>query len=284
MHISYNLRKILMVIVLVSFCYPVYAMTASDYIIEGNSLFAKGDYQNALESYNKSIALDSENDAAWAAQGNAFYSLQNNENAYESYKMATKLNSNNALAWNGIGNALTNLKRYNEAVEAYDRAIDIAPDSKNPYNGKGNALQGLYKYSEALDAYNQSISKDPKYSSPWNGRGAVLYQLSRYCEAVESYQKALELNPNNEAAKNNLLKAKEKCVVSPTQAGIIENSQSQASVPESADNKPFDSNNEDGSSIIPGISDVPIMMVYSLITSFLIIGALVVSYSRIKQE
>jgi tetratricopeptide (TPR) repeat protein len=190
---------------------PVFALSASELITQGNDFYTSGDYIHALGSYNGSIALDDQNNLAWYNRGNVYSALGDVENAYQSYLRAAELNPNNALAWNGIGNSLTLMKRYNESVDAYNRAIAISPEIKYPYFGKGNALLAQNNYSDALNAYNQSILRDPNYSIAWNGKGNVLSQTGRYCDARDSYQKALELSPNYEAARINIVKAEEKC-------------------------------------------------------------------------
>ena len=107
--------------------YPVCALSASEFLTQGNDFYAKGDYKNALDSYNKSIAIDDQNYIAWNNRGNAFFQLNDSENAYQSYHRSIELNANNSLAWNGIGNSLFIMNRYSESVDAYNRAIAIQP-------------------------------------------------------------------------------------------------------------------------------------------------------------
>lgn len=53
--------------------YPVCALSASEFLIQGNDFYAKGDYKNALDSYNQSIAIDDKSYIAWNNCGNAFF-------------------------------------------------------------------------------------------------------------------------------------------------------------------------------------------------------------------
>ena len=75
-------------------------LKAEDFYKLGNYLFASKNYQKALESYNKAIAIKPDYDYAWNNRGWSLENLKRYQEALESYDKAIKINPNNQLAIN----------------------------------------------------------------------------------------------------------------------------------------------------------------------------------------
>ncbi len=72
--------------------------------------------------------------------------------ALTTYEQALRLNPKDAFAYIGKGNALNNLKRHEEALTAYEQALRLNSNDAFAYIGKGYALNDLKRYKEALAA------------------------------------------------------------------------------------------------------------------------------------
>jgi len=148
---------------------------------EGVSLLRLGDYEAALEAFNRS--MEAEPDLADDA-------------------------------WRGIGDGRMGLGSYEEALLAYDTALEIYPESVSvnaerghAWKGRGDALMALGRDDDALLAYqNASIAYDLAIDMPdqgrqsyplngefWLNRGVVLEALGLGAQAEESYGKAREM-------------------------------------------------------------------------------------------
>ncbi|MEO9028848.1 MAG: tetratricopeptide repeat protein [Ktedonobacteraceae bacterium] len=92
----------------------------------------------------------------WLNEGNALYNLKRYEEALDAYNRAIALDPNFANAYNNKGAALNGLKRYEEALDAYNRAIALDPNFANAYHNKGIALRNLKRPEEARAAFEKA--------------------------------------------------------------------------------------------------------------------------------
>jgi tetratricopeptide (TPR) repeat protein len=133
----------------------------------------------------------------WFNKGKALAKLGRYQEAIESFDKALAINPDYHNAWNLRGAVLNNLGRYQEAIENYDKALAIKPDFDWAWNNRGLALDSLGRYQEAIENYNKALAIKPNYYWAWSNRGTALGKLGRYQEAIDSYDKALKLKPND---------------------------------------------------------------------------------------
>lgn len=98
--------------------------------VEGNSAFASGDFNAAINAFSQAIAL-SQNGPSLAV-----------------------LYSNRSAAYASLG-------KYDAALADSEHAISNNPTWPKAYGRKGAALAGLHRLEEAKTAYEQGLSHDP---------------------------------------------------------------------------------------------------------------------------
>ncbi len=119
------------------------------------------------------------------------------EEALEAYERALALNPEFKAAWNNKGNTLEELKRHDEALKAYEEALRLDPKYSLAWNNKGSTLNELKRFDEALEAFNKALELNPNYKDVHFNKGIVLTNLKRYEEALTAFKKAQELNPSD---------------------------------------------------------------------------------------
>jgi tetratricopeptide (TPR) repeat protein len=72
-------------------------MTAEDYFRIGNKYFLQGQFQNAIEEYQKALEIDPDFYQAWNKMGDAYNALGNSEQALECYKRSLEIKSDQPL-------------------------------------------------------------------------------------------------------------------------------------------------------------------------------------------
>lgn len=116
-----------------------------------------GQYQAALDSYDRALALSPQFVQAIANRGNVLRDLGHLEEALQSYRAALALNpamfktfiSGSAIILQGQGH-------YAQALQCFDEAIAMSP-SAYFYNARGCMLQKLFRLDEALASFDQAI-------------------------------------------------------------------------------------------------------------------------------
>lgn len=106
---------------------------AEQYFIEGNDFYKLGWHPEAVDSYDKAIAIKPDYAFAWVNRGNALFKLGRDDDALTSW----------ANAWFNHGNALFKLGQYTEAIASCDKAIAIKPDYLVALFTRGFAQGGL---------------------------------------------------------------------------------------------------------------------------------------------
>jgi tetratricopeptide (TPR) repeat protein len=119
------------------------------------------------------------------------------DEAIELYDKVIGIDPNYTGAINNKGIVLSDLGRYDEAIELYDKVIGIDPNYTGAINNKGTALSDLGRYDEAIKLYDRAIGIDPNYTYAIANKGNALSNLSKYDEAIEMYDKALSLDPED---------------------------------------------------------------------------------------
>jgi superkiller protein 3 len=144
-----------------------------------------------------------DNEAAlWRQKGLIHIAAKEYEEAISSFDKALAIKLSNYETWYNRGISLGNLGRYEEAIASYDHAVKIKPDYKEAWISRGIALGNLGRYEEAIASYDKAttLESKPDYYEVWHNRGIALFKLGRYEEAVTSFDKTLGIKPNNHEA------------------------------------------------------------------------------------
>ena len=186
----------------------VTAKTAIEWNDEGFNLLFEGNYEEALEAFNKALEIDPVYTEAWNNKGMTLTGLGRYEEAIVCFNMSLAIDSRDVVTWNNKGSALRDLGRYEEAIECYDKALVIylqfAPARNNKEDiltlhkpricGSFGRSSGVYN-AALVEAMNNKLEEDPLDSLAWRIKGRVLARSGRYEEAITCYDKALEIKP-----------------------------------------------------------------------------------------
>ena len=170
----------------------------------GIALQEQGKLEEAIEAYNKALAIKPDYAEAYYNMGIALKEQGKLEEAIEAYNKALAIKPDYAEAYNNMGNALKEQGKLEEAIEAYNKALAIKPDYAEAYNNMGVALQEQGKLEEAIEAYNKALAIKPDYAEAYNNMGNALREQGKLEEAIEAYNKALVIKPDYAEAYNNM--------------------------------------------------------------------------------
>lgn len=174
--------------------------TADVWNNKGLSLDALGQRQEAIDCFDKALALDPHCAPAWHNKGVSLNALGRREEAIRCYDKALTIDPHYAMVWSNKGRTLDALGRHEEAIHCYDRALATDPRYGHAWHNKGVCLDALGKRGEAIDCFNNALAIDPRYAKAWYSKGVCVAGLGRHEEASGCYDKALAIDPRNAPA------------------------------------------------------------------------------------
>ncbi|CAD8165203.1 unnamed protein product [Paramecium octaurelia] len=134
---------------------------AINYFIEGLNLFSKGDYLQALTSFNTSLKFNPNDIDVMLWKGDClFFNNQFNDSLMQ-FRQVWKLDSTNSKSLQGIGDSLYRLQQYKESIDWLDQALNYNPQNVQALSKKGDCLKQLKKYQEAVTFYEKALGEKP---------------------------------------------------------------------------------------------------------------------------
>jgi predicted O-linked N-acetylglucosamine transferase (SPINDLY family) len=152
-------------------------------------------WQAAIASYDRAIALKSDYAEAHYNRGIALAETKQYQAAIASYDRAVACKPDYALAHNNRGNALAEIRQYEAAVASYDRATQANPQYAEAHNNCGIALAKLRQYDRAIASYEKAIALKADFAEAFRNRAVALAESGQHAAAVRSIDAALALNP-----------------------------------------------------------------------------------------
>ncbi|WP_009630745.1 tetratricopeptide repeat protein [Synechocystis sp. PCC 7509] len=95
------------------------------WLVKGNDLANLGDYEEALSSFNKVVAIQPQNTTAWVQRSVVLIHLNRYLEAVDSCDRALEIDDSDRQAWLFRGAALNHLGRYKECYASYDKSLGI---------------------------------------------------------------------------------------------------------------------------------------------------------------
>ena len=132
-----------------------------------------GKLDEAIEAYNKSIALKPDYYEAYYNLGLAFKDQGKLEQALEAYNKSITLKPDYYEAYFNIGSIFHDQGKLDNAIEAYNKSIALKPDYAIAYSNMGLTFHDQGKLEKALEAYNKSVALKPDYPVAYYNMGST---------------------------------------------------------------------------------------------------------------
>ncbi len=167
--------------------------TADDFFIAAQHKSERGNYQEAIDDYDSTLALNPNFTEVYFRRGIAHSSLQHWPEAMADYTRSIATDPNYSEAYIHRGNIRNILADWQGAMSDFDLALGLNPSASAAYIGRGKALCELDKCQLALSDYNRAIELNPTSAYAYNNRGFAYYRLGDNQNALSSYLAAAEL-------------------------------------------------------------------------------------------
>jgi predicted TPR repeat methyltransferase len=103
-----------------------------------------------------------------------------------------------ASAYNNRGNALLALDRAAKAVASYDQAIALKLESADALNNRGTALQALLRLDEALASFEHAVAIEPELAAAHLNRGELLLEIGDRGAAIDALRLARDAGADSD--------------------------------------------------------------------------------------
>lgn len=136
----------------------------------GNDYADEGQWQAAIESYQKVLELDPDYLDAYANLGVAYYQLQQLDKALEAYQQALALNPDDADVNYNLGalylqqalsvSSLPDQREIRRAIDQINKALELKPDLAPPHFSLGVAYMALGDTAQAITEFERFQALD----------------------------------------------------------------------------------------------------------------------------
>jgi superkiller protein 3 len=169
------------------------------YRIRWRALYAKKDYDGALNDIQQGLALDPNNVEFLQGLGDISYARNNYREAIDAYQKVVLKNSNNAAElYMNIAQAQERLGNTAGQIEAANQAIKSGtPMLGDAYRILADGYRKENKIDQAIDAYQKSIAAKPNSYSAYENLSDLYRDQNRFNEAITTLRKALQVFPND---------------------------------------------------------------------------------------
>lgn len=174
---------------------PVDANTLDDLIIQGNGCEDRGDFAEALEIYQRAVAMSPDSARAHLNLGNAQSKLGRQSLAIASYRHAAALRADWLPPHLNLGALLLRKPDAVAAEASYREALRLAPDSAEAWIGLGCALDDQSGDAEA--AFRTALGLVPGHAGGTSRLAQWLRTKGRAREAKHELETALADDPDN---------------------------------------------------------------------------------------
>ena len=157
-----------------------------------------GEYEKAVEEFQRSVAADPTSDDAYRGLAGAYQSLSMPSAAEQTYRRAIDLRPQYWGGYSFLGSFYYNQARYAEAAAMFMQVVALAPDSFRGYSNLSAAYYYEGRYEDAIQAVQRSIAIRPTQGA-YTNLGSANFYLRRYDQATQAYEKAVRLSPKDYA-------------------------------------------------------------------------------------
>ena len=155
-----------------------------------------GQYEKAVEQFQRAVQLEPANDRAYVNLAGAYQHLNQPDKAEETYKRALNVRPQYWRAYSFLGSFYISQAEYEKAAAMFRRAAELDPDNYLLFNNLGAAFLYAGKDEEATQAFEKSIAIRPGRDA-YNNMAVAQFRLHRFPDSVKNFKAALKLDDSD---------------------------------------------------------------------------------------
>lgn len=172
-----------------------------DWIIIGNALIDKGDYQSSIAAFRN---IQEESINSEFGLGRSYYESEEFEEAVVWFTKAKERDPQFVRNRLYLGKCFYRLKEYEQAISEYLAIIEMYPEDLDVYFELGTAYLKIDKHDDAISYYNKALQYHPDNAKLHFSLGVTYHQKGEYEKGIEQYKLAVAVRSNYSEAYANL--------------------------------------------------------------------------------
>ncbi len=165
----------------------------------GMAYVERGQYQVAMEEFNKALKIDPRSYDAHTAIANLYETIDQSQLAEQHYKKAIELAPDNPSTLNNYGKYLCNKDNYSEAESYFAKAAETPLYSRPwiPLTNAGQCMQRASHFQKAEFNYRAALKKNPTYAPALMAMAQLSFEQKKYQSArafLQRYESVQKLN------------------------------------------------------------------------------------------
>jgi tetratricopeptide (TPR) repeat protein len=166
-------------------------------------------YENALESFERALEMNTAFPEAWNNKGVCLFKLGLAEEAEENLQKALALKNDYGTAWGNRALIAQSAGKLDKAVDFLEVALEYTPTSEG-WTNLGMIHLRRRKLKEAGRCIESALELDNTYAEAWNAKGLLLEKRKKFAAARKNFEKALILRPDFQEAEANIARVDKK--------------------------------------------------------------------------
>ncbi|HEY4876075.1 MAG TPA: tetratricopeptide repeat protein, partial [Puia sp.] len=169
-------------------------LTYSAYCARAYAYQSKNLFDLSIRDYTSAINLNPTNLYAYGGRGNSYYGKRKYDSAFSDYNRWVIGEPNNGFGYYSRGNIYLAKKMYDSAIQDYTKTISINPRPRDAYVGRATCFTNKKSFDLSIQDLNAAINIDSTFINAYNARGLVYMSMGEYELAVNDYKKAILLD------------------------------------------------------------------------------------------
>lgn len=164
----------------------------------GCCYYEMGEYDKAIENFQKSMAYDSTPDPylTWFGLGKAYYKLKDYDKSCEYFKKTLDINPDLDYVWLYLGYVQLESGRYLHAANSFEKAANCNPENDEACDCYFKITYNFLGIDEAYKVICEIIEKNPNNPKYLLLKTACLIELDRIDEAEQELRTAIAQKPS----------------------------------------------------------------------------------------
>lgn len=148
-----------------------------------------------FEKLNLLIRKNPATPGPYLDRGNHFQNINKYREAIDDYNKYIAVVPDNYSAYQNRGTAHERMKNYDSAIMDYTKVIELKPQDTIAFFNRGVVYDAIDNPRQAIKEYDSVVIIDPRLAKAYYNRGTSYFKLKEFGAAVKDYEKAIELNP-----------------------------------------------------------------------------------------